>query len=182
MTDINLGQVPIVGTSREPKVARIKTEHGATAFALGRSFRAYTPGSLGNGVEQAFEIVTPIDVDVTSIVLNVSSGEILYQGVILPDSATGFDEVRPVYKLNTRTDAGEPSYAAQLTVTTGGIIVGGVEIDQAVVRTGTNTQRSNIVEEAQGRRGAAPGTYYILLTAGTNGADFTLYASWEEYP
>jgi len=179
---LNLGQVPITGTSRDPRIARVKTEQGSTAFELGRSFRAYTQKSLGNDETYALEIVTPINVDITSIVMNVTSGEVNYQGIVLPDSATGFDEVRPVFPLNARTDVVGPAYVPQLTVTGGGVIVGGTEIEQALIRTGNNNQRANIVEETQAHRGAAPGTYYILLTAGNQGGDFTIYSTWEEYP
>lgn len=178
----NLGQVPILGTSRDPAVARIKTENGSTAFELGRAFRAYTNKSLAGNEAYALEITTLVNVDVTSILVQLSAGEVEYQNIVLPDTATGFTDVRPAFKLNTRTNAGDPTYVSQLTILGGGVIIGGVEVDQAIIRTGSNNQRSSIVEQTQARRGAPPGIYYILLTAGGQGCDFTLYSTWEEYP
>jgi len=178
MTD--LGQVPILGTTREPLTARNKTEQGSTAFAEGRSFRAYFSGELADGEVRTFEIETPIDIDVTSIALNVDAGEVEYQNQVIPTTVGGFVDLLPFFRLNSRTDVTEPAYTARTIIRTGGTISGGVEIDRAVVRTGTNNQRASIIEEAQSRRGASPGTYYISLVGGANNTKYTLYATWEE--
>lgn len=175
-------QAPRTATHRDPDFARQKVESGSTAFELGRAYRSYKKSTLNLGERYVAKVVTPVDVAVTSIVLNVTAGEIEYQSMVLPDSESGFVNTLPVFPLNNRTDRGEPSYTPQLVVTDGGDIVGGTETDQAVVRTGNNNQRASLVEETQNKRGAAPGTYYVVLTGGAANSDFTFYASWEEYP
>ena len=46
----------------------------------------------------------------------------------------------------------------------GGIISGGLVLDVAKVKTGTNAQRFSIFEQAQGHSHVGAGTYYVRLS------------------
>lgn len=181
MTDLStLGQVPILGTTRDPVTARLKVEDGNTALDLNRAFRAFQEFELVAGAELIIQIVSPINFDITGIVLSVDAGEVRYESISGATELTAFAPITTIFSKNTRSDA--PIYTRVVTAGVGGIISGGLVLDVAKVKTGTNAQRFSIVEQAQGHRHVGAGTYYVRLTNTSNSQDASgiFYAHWDE--
>ena len=179
----NFGQAHRHSTNRDGDVGRVKVEDGNTSLTIGRAFRAYKEFSLAAGSVETIQVVSPINFRLTSITLTVDSGEIRYESIGGATEVTAFTPLPTIFNKNTRDDM-IPAYAGVITAGTGGTFTGGSVLDVARIKTGTNSQRVSIVEQAQSVRDIGPGTYYITLTnsSGSSTATGIFYSHWEEWP
>ena len=167
-------------TSFTPRFRRIKVETGNTSLTAGRAFRAFDQFSLASGAVETIQVISPINFTLDDVILTVDEGEILYESYGLAAEGVAFTPLPTIYNKNTRDDV--PAYTRQVTAAIGGTFTGGVLLDVAKVKTGTNNQRVSIVEQAQGVRMVGPGTYYIRLTNTSNSQNSSgvFYSHWEE--
>tara|TARA_R110000824_G_scaffold183072_1_gene364085 strand:+ start:1551 stop:2096 length:546 start_codon:yes stop_codon:yes gene_type:complete len=179
----NFGQADRHSTDRNGDVGRVKVETGSTSLTLGRSFRAYKEFSLAAGAVETIQVVSPINFRLSDVILTVDSGEIRYESIGGATETSAFTPLPTIFNKNTRDDMIAP-YTGVITAGTGGTFTGGAVLDVARLKTGTNSQRVSIVEQAQGVREVGPGTYYVTLTnsSGSSTATGIFYSHWEEWP
>ena len=160
-------------------VRRLKVEIGSVAFSRGLSFRAFNEFNLPTGESYTIKIISPINFNLTDLLINIESGGVRYESILLPTSESGFIDPIEVRPLNIRNDKTEQN-TASVTAFGGGDIVGGVIADVALIKTGTNNQRTSIVDGGRTIRGLPPGTYYVRVTATSNSTIGVMYAGWDE--
>lgn len=158
---------------------RLKVEEGSTSLALGRSFRAFKEFNLSQGEVSTLKIEIPINIKLSILIVNIESGGVRYEALLGATENTPFNTSIQIYPLNNRTDKPD-TYASQAIASTGGTVSGGVMVDLAVIKTGTNNQRVSLTEGAQTERGLPPSVYHLTFTATTNNAKGVVYASWDE--
>ena len=180
ITEVSDVPIQLVTTQALNESSRVKTESGSTAFSLARAFRTFREFNLSNGESLTIKIVTPINIMLDGLIINLNSGSVRYEGLVGGTEVGVFDTPITPFNLNGRTDA--PVYSPLLTLATGGSLTGGILTDLAIMATGTNSQRTSVVEGLQSMRGAPPGTYYIRLTAESNATNAIIYSVWEEWP
>ena len=93
---MNLGQADRHSNDRDPEIGRVKVQAGSLALTKGMAFRAFQEFTLTAGASLIIQVVSPIDFNITAIILSVSSGEVQY------NSIGGATEVNPFTPYNKR--------------------------------------------------------------------------------
>jgi hypothetical protein len=175
---------PVLATNRDPATAREKVELGNTAFAMGRSFRARSSFTgLGVGASKIIKVISPIDFDLTALMISVDSGNIRYESLTNVTDNDNFSALTTAFNKNTRSDA--PAYTQQLVLSEDGTlddISNEIILDTVTMRTGNEVDRFKVVRDPQDRRGYGAATFYFRITnlSVTSPVSGVLYVSWDE--
>lgn len=171
-----------LATSRDPDTARQRVETGTEGFTTGRQFRAFHEfDPLLVGESFVIKVATPINITLFDLALNIDSGSVRYYSVVGGTEGGTFSPVQTIFPKNNRDDRPSPFYVSQVSVSIGGTVTGGVVTDIARIKTGTNKQRSSVLEQTQSIRGVSPNTYYLVIeNNGNSDATGVFYAFWEE--
>tara|TARA_Y100000385_G_C12851069_1_gene533112 strand:- start:76 stop:585 length:510 start_codon:yes stop_codon:yes gene_type:complete len=159
------------------KLLENSTNSLPSSFLAGREFRAYREFDLANGGAEVFKFVTPIDIYLDSIFVNITSGEVDFTSRAGGTEGGTFTLLPTVFPKNERSDV--KPYVQQVVVTEGGTVSGGLIFDIAKVKTATSSQRVSVIEKVEGKRGLAAGTYYLSIDC-ISASNGVLYFNWTE--
>ncbi len=168
--------------------ARLRVDVAQTGFFDGREFRISYPLSIATTSEVVLKFVSPIDFILQNQNLSSDSEGIIFRAYRSTQGTEGgtFGTSVDVFANNFQAKA--PNYARQVTLTTGGTFTpdGGQDAVETIrVRVnGATAMSSTVGAVAQGERGLAAGTYYLVFSNITgSGTALGVYdLIWEERP
>ena len=152
-----------------------------TSFLEGKDFRAYYELNIPSGESAVLEIFVPVDIYLDTITLNIDAGHARYSSRVGATSTGASTLLTTVFSTNTRADAGV--YTRQLIPSIVDGFTGGIELDVARVKTGSNNQRVSVIEQAQTKRGIGAATYHLIIeNVGNSDVTGVIYSHWAEWP
>lgn len=160
---------------------RVRVDVGQTGFFAGREFRTFREFDTPFTGTFVVKVVIPVDIIVFSLGAEIDQGYLRMETVIGGTEGGSFAEALPIRSRNTMAESPQPPYQAQVQITAGGTLSGGVTQDVLRLKTDTNTNRSfSIGQLSSSERGVGAATMYLRLTA----TDMTgvLRGWWEERP
>lgn len=177
----------LTGTGAIPK-PRLRVDPGQTGFFEGRMFRAFFGGVIPvAGPSVQFRFTSPINFILWSQQLELTQGALqldVYTGATPSGSWTPV----PVIGLNRMSEVPLPTYAAQITIETGGNFSGGTRVDLLEVRAAAQNNTASNVGGEFSERGLPAAVFYGRLSTLTGGltvndaAQYVYRLAWEERP
>jgi len=176
-------------TDKNGASARLRVDPGQTGFFAGKMFRSYIESVIPvAGPSIQFKFVSPIDFILWEQRLTLTQGALRFEIYTGATDSGGWTTNLPIIGVNRMSERPTPFYASQITIQTGGNFTGGTQVDEMIVRCGTNqgNQSSTNAGAESSERGLPAGTYFgrfSTLTGGVTPVDaaqmlYTLL--WEE--
>lgn len=160
---------------------RLRVDVGEAGFFEGRQFRAYYDISLGAGASLVIKFTSPSNFILESQNLSVTTDQLMLQVMTGGTPGGVFGTVVPVIGKNRMTEVPTPVYVSGVSITTGGTITGGTEVDKLRVSAiGTGANQGTVGTQVGDSRGLPAGTFYLKFTNYGNGTAIGLYSLWWE--
>lgn len=161
--------------------SRMRVDVASTGFFLGREFRIFKEFESATTSTYIIKAVAPINIILHELLITTEAGSIRFETVVGGTEGGTFGEVITPLPTNTMTEKPQPPYAPQVTVTAGGTLTGGTDIDVFRDKVADNANFSASISVGSGsERGVAAGTYYFRMTL--TGFIGIIKARWEERP
>lgn len=154
------------------------TQPLSEGFWTGRQFRMYREFTLGNGASTTLRITATKPFLLTDQNLTITAGDaraVIRVGATPAGDWTDITTVNPKFRIGM-----EP--VSTLSVAAGGTITGGTEREAIIAAAGTGGSVHRALGSAgiAGARGLPATTFYITITAGSNGATGLYAIEWED--
>lgn len=189
MVDAAIAKFFRLMTDKNGPSARLRVDPGQTGFFAGRMFRSYTEQVIPvAGPSVQFKFVSPIDFILWEQELTLTQGALRFEAFTGATDSGGWTTSLPIIGVNRMSERPTPFYASQITIQTGGNFTGGTQVDEMIVKCGSNqgNQASQNAGDTSSERGLPAGTYFgrfSTLTGGiapTDAAQMLYTLLWEE--
>lgn len=172
---------PVLLTDGQGPNQRLRVDVGQTGFFSGREFRSFKEWSVATTETYIVKYVSPVDVIIFEAIANGEAGSIRIENVFGGTEGGTFSEVLPIYSTNGMSEKPQPPYAAQVSLTAGGTLTGGLTTDVVRVKTSDNSNFGGSIGGNFGaERGAPPVSAYFRFTLTAFIGTFKW--RWEERP
>lgn len=179
-----LGLLPFLLTDPSTRNSRLRVDVGQTGFFAGREFRTFRELNVSQGAPLYLRANVPLNIILFGLELEIESGFARVETIVGGVEAGVWAETLPIFPRNTMSERPQPPYAAQVQLTAGGSVSGGMTIDVLRLKTNAITnQASTVGTDAGDERGVGAGLYYFRISAETNDPVTGVFRSrWEERP
>lgn len=163
---------------------RIRVDVSETGFFIGTQFRTFKEFSIPNGTSYYIKIVSGVDLILLDTELAIDSGSVRLSTYTASTPSGTWSETLPIIPVNQMSSRPSPTYSSAVTITAGGTISGGTQIDAIRVVSSSATAHAMTVGTSEdNKRGYSAGTYYYKLENISSGTVTGTYHSlWEERP
>lgn len=148
----------VTGSGSDPR-PRLRVDNAQTSFFENRQFRMYHEFTLAAGTSVWLRWASTIDFNVLGRDVILNTGQMRY-ALYSGGTPSGVWTAKTLYHVNNYADA--PPYSTHVTVSTGGSLSGGTELDIMLANAGTGGNSSSatvgLLEVS-----LAAGTYYVEI-------------------
>lgn len=177
----SIPQEMFTGTGAIPK-PRFKVDQAQTSFFEGREFRSFFEFSLANGVAQVLKFVSPVDFILFGQDIGMDAGGLRMSAITGGVAGGTYNVTLPIIGKNRMAERPLPQYLAQATITTGGTVTGGTEVEVLRMAAGGGllSAAATVGAGVSSERGLPAGTYFIKILGNTLTTTTGVYTLWWE--